>query len=41
MKSDLDIQKEIKLRKISEVAKELGLNEDEYDLYGKYKAKLD
>ncbi|MBR4237143.1 formate--tetrahydrofolate ligase [bacterium] len=40
MKTDLDIQKEIKLRKITDVASELGLNEDDYDLYGKYKAKL-
>ena len=40
MKTDLDIQKEIKLRKIADVGAELGLSEDDFDLYGKYKAKL-
>jgi len=40
MKTDLDIQKEITLKKIVEVGKELDLTEDDLDLYGKYKAKI-
>ena len=40
MKTDLEVQQEIKLRKITDVASELSLTEDDIDLYGKYKAKL-
>jgi formate--tetrahydrofolate ligase len=40
LKSSLDIARAAKLRPIVEVARELGLNEDELDLYGTYKAKL-
>ncbi len=40
MKTDIEIASEAKLLPIAEVAKELGLTEDEYDLYGKYKAKI-
>ena len=40
MKSDLEVQKEIKLRNIKDVAKELDLSEDDLELYGKYKAKI-
>ncbi|MBP5342674.1 formate--tetrahydrofolate ligase [bacterium] len=40
MKTDLQVQQETKLRKIAEILSELGLSEEDYDLYGKYKAKL-
>src|SRR6187431_366653 len=40
MKSSLDIARAAKLRPIVEVAHDLGLNDDELDLYGTYKAKL-
>ncbi|MCD6553219.1 MAG: formate--tetrahydrofolate ligase [Anaerolineae bacterium] len=38
--SDIEIAQEANLRPIIEVAKEVGLLEDELDLYGKYKAKV-
>ncbi len=38
--TDLDVEKSITLKNIKVVAKELDLNEDDLDLYGKYKAKL-
>ena len=41
MKSDIQIAQEAKLLKISEVAKTIGLSEDDYEQYGKYKAKVD
>jgi formate--tetrahydrofolate ligase len=40
MKSDLEIAQEATLRPISDIAGELGLLEDEVELYGKYKAKV-
>jgi formate--tetrahydrofolate ligase len=40
MKSSLDIARAAKLRPIVDVARELGLNDNELDLYGTYKAKL-
>lgn len=40
MKSDIEIAQEAQLLPIKEVAKELGITEDELELYGKYKAKL-
>ncbi|MDI6708220.1 MAG: formate--tetrahydrofolate ligase [Candidatus Thermoplasmatota archaeon] len=40
MKSDLEIAQEAKLKPIIEIAEELGLKEDELELYGKYKAKV-
>jgi formate--tetrahydrofolate ligase len=40
MKSDLEIAQEANLRPIGEIAGELGLLEDEVELYGKYKAKV-
>lgn len=40
MKNDLQIAKEIKLKPINEIAKQLGI-EDEIECYGKYKAKID
>jgi formyltetrahydrofolate synthetase len=41
MPSSLEIAQEATLRPIAEIAEELGLQPDEYDLYGKYKAKVD
>ncbi|SJZ86787.1 Formate-tetrahydrofolate ligase [Cetobacterium ceti] len=41
MKTDIQIAQEAKLLKISEIAKKLNLTEDEYEVYGKYKAKLE
>ena len=41
MKSSLEIAQEAVLRPIMDVATEMGLEEDEVDLYGKYKAKID
>ena len=40
MKSDLDIAQEAKMEPIIKIAESIGLNEDEIDLYGKYKCKL-
>jgi formate--tetrahydrofolate ligase len=41
MPSSLEIAQEATLRPIAEIAEELGLEPDEYDLYGKHKAKVD
>ena len=41
MPSSLEIAQEATLRPIAEIAEQLGLQPDEYDLYGKYKAKVD
>jgi len=38
--SDLEIAQAAKMRPIREVAAEVGLSEDDLDLYGKYKAKV-
>jgi formate--tetrahydrofolate ligase len=40
MKSDIQIAQEARIRPIVEVAQQLGLREDDLDLYGKFKAKL-
>jgi len=40
VKSDIQIAQEATLKPIIEVAKDLGLGEDDIDLYGKYKAKI-
>ncbi|MCH5252395.1 MAG: formate--tetrahydrofolate ligase [Lachnospiraceae bacterium] len=40
MKTDIDIALEAELEPIKKVAEKLGIEEDELDLYGKYKAKL-
>ena len=40
MKSDIEIAQGAQLQPIKEVAKSLGLDEDDLELYGKYKAKL-
>ena len=41
MPSSLEIAQEATLRPIAEIAEAAGLDADEYDLYGKYKAKVD
>lgn len=40
MKTDIEIAQSAVIRPITEVAKKLGLTEDDLELYGKYKAKL-
>ena len=40
-KSDIEIAQESKPLHIREIGKKLGLSEDDLDLYGKYKAKID
>jgi formate--tetrahydrofolate ligase len=40
VKSDLDIAQEAKLLPVMEIARRLGLTEDDLDMYGKYKAKI-
>lgn len=40
-KSDIEIAQESTLQDIREIAKKLGISEDDIDLYGKYKAKVD
>jgi formate--tetrahydrofolate ligase len=40
MPSSLEIAQEAELRPITEIAEDAGLEADEYDLYGKYKAKV-
>lgn len=40
MLSDLEIAQQTEMLKIKEIAKEIGLNEDDLELYGNYKAKI-
>jgi formate--tetrahydrofolate ligase len=40
MATSLEIARDAQLRPIADLAAELGLNEDEYDLYGRYKLKV-
>lgn len=40
MLSDIEISKKAKMLPIQEVAKKININEDDLELYGKYKAKL-
>ena len=40
MKTDIEIAKEAIMKPIGEVAEKLGITSDEFELYGKYKAKL-
>ena len=40
MKTDLEIAQEARLRPIGEIAADLGLADDEVELYGRYKAKV-
>ncbi len=37
---DIEIARNAKLKNITEIAKDLGLNEEEIETYGKYKAKI-
>ena len=39
--TDIEIARNTELKKISEIALDLGLEEDDIELYGKYKAKID
>jgi len=41
LKTDIQIAQEAKLKPIVEVAADIGISEDELELYGKYKAKVD
>ncbi len=41
MKSDIEIAQAAKMRHISEIAESVGLEEDDLELYGNYKAKVD
>ena len=38
MPSSLEIAQEATLRPVAEIAAEMGLGEDEFDLHGRYKA---
>lgn len=40
MATDIEIARQIKLKPITEIAAQLGIGEDDLELYGKYKAKL-
>lgn len=40
MATDIEIARQIKLKPITEIAAQLGIEEDDLELYGKYKAKL-
>lgn len=40
MKTDIQIAKETKMHPIVEIAKSIGISEDDLELYGKYKAKV-
>lgn len=38
--TDIEIAKSTELKKITEIAKDIGITEDELEMYGKYKAKI-
>lgn len=40
MKTDIEIARSVKMKPITEVAKQLGIDPDDLELYGKYKAKV-
>ena len=40
MKSDIEIAREVKLEPIQNIATKIGVNQDQLEQYGKYKAKL-
>ena len=40
MITDIEITRNTKLKKITEIAQDVGLNEDDLELYGRYKAKI-
>ena len=39
--SDIEIANQVKMKPIHEIASQLGLSEEQHDLYGRYKAKID
>jgi formate--tetrahydrofolate ligase len=41
MLSDLEIAQQAEIKPIKEIASSIGLDEDDLELYGKYKAKID
>jgi len=41
MKSDIEIAQAAKIKPISEIAEAIGIRQDELELYGKYKAKIE
>jgi formate--tetrahydrofolate ligase len=41
VKTDIQIAQEAKLKPITQIAEQLGIGEEEYELYGRYKAKID
>ncbi|NLN41447.1 MAG: formate--tetrahydrofolate ligase, partial [Clostridiales bacterium] len=41
MKTDIQIAQEANMKPIIDIAKEIGIEEDEVELYGRYKAKVD
>lgn len=41
MKTDIQIAQECKLKRIDEIAKILNLTDEDYEVYGKYKAKIE
>lgn len=40
MPSDIEIAKQVQLKPVNEIASQLGISDDDLQLYGKYKAKL-
>ena len=40
MKTDIEIAQSAKMEKIVDIAKKIGLDEDDIELYGKYKCKI-
>ena len=41
MKSDIEISRDCEKANIIDIAKKIGINESDLELYGKYKAKVD
>ena len=41
MKTDIQIAQECKLKRIEDIAKKLNLKDEDYEVYGKYKAKIE
>ena len=39
--TDIEIARSVKLNKINQIAENIGIKEDDLELYGKYKAKID
>ena len=40
MKTDIEIARSVKMRKITEIAESVGINKDEIEQYGHYMAKV-